>query len=107
MKTDEFDGKKDTIEKIRIYLYGKNLDSIYKKNLFDKNPETRTINSVDYLYIKDDSINAEYLIFDGDISKDKNIATTSLLHDNFLKKNSMILLLLLLTPQKMNLRNYL
>ena len=84
--TDEYDGKKNIVENIRIYLYGKNLDLIYKKNSFVKKPETRHIKDVNYLYIKDYSINAEYLIFDGDITKEKNIAITSLLQENFLKK---------------------
>jgi hypothetical protein len=52
----------------------------------NKNSETRKINNIDYLYKEDNLLNAEYLFFNGEISKEKNCAISSLLKDDFINE---------------------
>ena len=83
---DEYEGKDNNFENIRIYLYGNNLEHIYKNNKIYKTIITKKILGSDYYYFKDNSINFEYLIFDGEISKEKNEAISLLLKEDYLNK---------------------
>ena len=86
VKIDEYEGKAGVVEKIRIYLYGNNLEGIYKNDLIIRKIETKKIKEVNYLYIKDSILNAEYLVFDGEITKEKNEAISSLLKEDHINK---------------------
>jgi GTP-binding protein EngB required for normal cell division len=85
-KIDEYGGKQGVVEKIRIYLYGTNLESFYNNEKMKGLMVTKKIKDMNYLYIKNNILNAEYLVFQGEITKDKNEAIGSLLKDDHISK---------------------
>lgn len=87
IKLDEYEGKAGVIEKIRIYLYGNNLEMIYKNDSIKNIIETKKIKYVNYLYVKDNILNAEYLVFDGEITNEKNEAISMLLKEDHVNKD--------------------
>ena len=82
---DDYSGKKNLVEKIRIYLYGKETESI--KNLFKGKSQLRKIKDVEYTHIQSDISNIECLIFNEEITKETNIAISNLLQKNYLSKD--------------------
>ena len=82
---DDYSGKKNLIEKIRIYLYGKETKSI--KNLFKGKSQLKIIKGVEYTHIQSDISNIECLIFNEEITKETNIAISNLLQKNYLSKD--------------------
>lgn len=82
---DMYSGKNNIVEKIRIYLYGKELKSI--KNLFNGKTQLKKIKNIEYAFIESDLKNTECLFFDDEITKERNIAITSLLQEDYLNKD--------------------
>ena len=82
---DEYSGKKNIIEKIRIYLYGKEIQII--KNLFKWKSQLKKIKDVECSCIQSDISNIECLIFDEEITKETNIAITEILQQNYIQKD--------------------
>lgn len=86
IKIDEYDGKEGVVEKIRIYLYGNNLEGIYKNDIIARKIETKKVKEVNFLYIKDNNLNAEYLVFEGEITSEKNEVISFLLKEDHINK---------------------
>ena len=86
VKVDEYKGVKKANEKIRLYLYGKNLLTIFKLEIIKKyNLIKKSIKNIEYLSLEDDQSNIEYLIFDELISEEINKAISSMMEKNYLK----------------------
>ena len=85
MTIDEYSGKINKLEKIRIYLYGKELKSI--KELFNGKSQLMKYKNIEYSLIESNFSNIECLIFDDEITKERNEAITYLLDEHFLDKD--------------------
>ena len=85
MIIDEYSGKKNILEKIRIYLYGKELKPI--KNLFDGKTQIKKVKNVEYSFIESTLSSIECIFFDDEITKERNTAITYLLQEDYLNKD--------------------
>ena len=58
----------------KIYIYEKDIKPLYSSDWINRKKISKKAKGVDYLYIQDEILPAEYIVFDGKITKEKNEA---------------------------------